>query len=205
MTGVWPLGAQVRTRVGRSLRPDSSMKTINRPSRLAFFERGPGLVLPRLHGILVALDGATLGLLHREPQAAEDAPDLRLPELDPVQALDENAHTLERPQLGAEAVLRRAPQQRTSQCLQLLVVQTRRATSRGHRSQCIDATFIEHRLSHVRGLPLLPASSMRPARKRLRTASSNRFVAMPRTQCSPSIGTTHERLNGCRDLGKLNS
>jgi hypothetical protein len=37
MIGVWPLGAQVRTRVGRSLRPDSSMKTISRPSRLAFF------------------------------------------------------------------------------------------------------------------------------------------------------------------------
>ena len=37
MIGVWPFGAQVRTRVGRSLRPDSSMKTISRPSRLAFF------------------------------------------------------------------------------------------------------------------------------------------------------------------------
>ena len=36
MIGVWPFGAQVRTRVGRSLRPDSSMKTISRPSRLAF-------------------------------------------------------------------------------------------------------------------------------------------------------------------------
>ena len=37
ITGVWPLGAQVRTRVGRSLIPDSSMKTIRRPSRWAFF------------------------------------------------------------------------------------------------------------------------------------------------------------------------
>ena len=37
MIGVCPLGAQVRTRVGRSLRPDSSMKTIKRPSRWAFF------------------------------------------------------------------------------------------------------------------------------------------------------------------------
>ena len=31
------LGRPVRTRVGHSLKPDSSMKTINRPSRLAFF------------------------------------------------------------------------------------------------------------------------------------------------------------------------
>lgn len=37
MMGVCPLGAQMRTRVGRSLRSDSSMKTISRPSRLAFF------------------------------------------------------------------------------------------------------------------------------------------------------------------------
>lgn len=35
MTGVLPLGAQVRTRVGRSLSPVSSLKTVNRPSRLA--------------------------------------------------------------------------------------------------------------------------------------------------------------------------
>ena len=37
MMGVCPLGAQVRTRVGRSLIPDSSTKTINRLSRRAFF------------------------------------------------------------------------------------------------------------------------------------------------------------------------
>ena len=36
-TGVSPFGAQVFTRVGRSLRPDSSTKTMVRPSRLAFF------------------------------------------------------------------------------------------------------------------------------------------------------------------------
>src|SRR5882672_1090879 len=48
---------------------------------------------------------------------------------------------------------------------------------------------------------VLPANSMRPARKRRRTDSSNRFVTMPRTQY-PSIGTTHDCLNGCHDLGK---
>ena len=37
MTGVCPTGAQVRTRVGRSDSPDSSTKTIKRPSRWAFF------------------------------------------------------------------------------------------------------------------------------------------------------------------------
>ena len=36
-TGVSPLGDQVRTRVGRSLSPDSSMKTMVCPRFLAFF------------------------------------------------------------------------------------------------------------------------------------------------------------------------
>jgi hypothetical protein len=36
-TGVQPLGAQVRTRVGRSDRPDSSMKTISRRWAAHFF------------------------------------------------------------------------------------------------------------------------------------------------------------------------
>lgn len=39
-TGVWPRGAHVRTTCGRSLNPDSSTKTIVRPSRAAFFNRG---------------------------------------------------------------------------------------------------------------------------------------------------------------------
>jgi hypothetical protein len=39
------------------------MKTISRPSRLAFFEGRPGLSLPRLHGLFVALNGPALGLL----------------------------------------------------------------------------------------------------------------------------------------------
>lgn len=37
ITGVCPLGAQVRTRVGRSDNPDSTMKAMTRPSRRAFF------------------------------------------------------------------------------------------------------------------------------------------------------------------------
>jgi hypothetical protein len=37
MTGVWPRGAQVRSTVGRSETPDSSMKTMVCPRRAAFF------------------------------------------------------------------------------------------------------------------------------------------------------------------------
>lgn len=42
MMGVCPLGAQVRTRVGRSLRPDSSMKAIHRPARTSCHRRRCG-------------------------------------------------------------------------------------------------------------------------------------------------------------------
>src|SRR6478735_1017814 len=49
---------------------------------------------------------------------------------------------------------------------------------------------------------VLPAKSMRPARKRRLTDSSSRFVIMPRTRYLQSIGTTHDWLNGCHDLRK---
>jgi hypothetical protein len=49
-----------------------------------FFEPRPSLALPGLHGLFVALNGATLWLLRREPQATQDSPDLCLAELDAV-------------------------------------------------------------------------------------------------------------------------
>lgn len=45
-----------------------------------FFEPGPALALLGLYGLLAALDGAALGLLHRETQAAQDALITRLSE-----------------------------------------------------------------------------------------------------------------------------
>lgn len=86
MTGVCPLGAQVRTRVGRSLMPDSSMKKIRRPLRWAFFERGPGAALELPHRFFVALDGTPLWLLGAQAQIAQNAPDVRRAETHAVQA-----------------------------------------------------------------------------------------------------------------------
>lgn len=64
-TGVCPLGAQVRTRVGRSLNPDSSMRTTVRPSRRAFFEQGPAFGLPLGDGGLVALQRLSIPMPRR--------------------------------------------------------------------------------------------------------------------------------------------
>jgi hypothetical protein len=109
--------------------------------------------VPGLHGVLIAFDGAALGLLHREPQRAEDAPYLGLAELDAELALDESAHALERPQLRAEAMVGRFVHEHAAQCLQLLLVQPCRTPSRGHGPQRIDAAFIEHGFPRICGLP----------------------------------------------------
>jgi hypothetical protein len=189
------------------------MKTINRPCRWAFFERRPGLALPGLHGILVALDGPALGLLHREPQATQDAPDLRLAELDTVQTFDDHANSLERPQLSAEAMLSGFVQQRPSQRLQLLAVQTSRAATRGHSAQRVDATLIEQRLPCVRGLPRHADRMRRFCRRLARQHHPTRSQAPPNrlvqsllhhvcTQYLPSIGTTLDDVSGCHDLRK---
>ena len=49
---------------------------------------------------------------------------------------------------------------------------------------------------------ILPAKSVRSARKRRRTVSSNRFVTIHRTQYVPRIATTHGGAIGCRALRK---
>ena len=49
---------------------------------------------------------------------------------------------------------------------------------------------------------VLPANSIRPARTRRRTVSSNRFVTILRFRLNPSIGITHDGINGCHDLLK---
>src|SRR5574340_410123 len=123
MTGVHPLGAQVRTRVGRSLIPDSSTKTITRPSRWAFFERGPSAPLPLAHCIFIALQGALLGLLHTETQRSENSPELGCAKPDAIQTLDDHAHSLERPEISAKAVLGRALQYRTAHPFKLWLIQ----------------------------------------------------------------------------------
>src|SRR5580658_4637220 len=138
MMGVCPLGAQVRTLVGRSLMPDSSTKTISRPSRRAFFKGRPGAALPVAHGILVALDGPLLGLLRAKAQRAQDAPNLRLAKANAVHAFDDRAHTLESPQFSAKSVFGGALQQGGTNSRQLLLIELGRASSLEHLSQRID-------------------------------------------------------------------
>jgi len=66
ITGVWPRGAQVRTRVGRVLSPLSSMKTMVRPSSPAFFYRWPLNPLPAADLGFVTLNSAAFWALAAE-------------------------------------------------------------------------------------------------------------------------------------------
>jgi hypothetical protein len=124
------LSALVRTRVGRSLMPDSSTKTISRLSRTGFFLRaGHDTAFPATHGFFFVLDGALLRILHAKAQGAKDSPDLRLAELDVVQPFDKHSHTLERPKLCTKAVLGRLLQNGSAQTFQLGLVQSGRTAS----------------------------------------------------------------------------
>lgn len=131
-----------RVRVGRSDNPDSSMKAIGLPWAEHFFERRPGLALPLVHGRIVALDGAPLGLLRAEAHAAQYAPDMYFAESDAIQALDERAHPLERPQLSTRAVRQCPLQQHRPQTLSLPGVELPRPPD-CHRPQGIDVAFIK--------------------------------------------------------------
>ena len=117
-----------------------------------------------------------LGLLHREPQASQDAPGLRLAELDVVRPIDDCAQPLERPQLGAEAMRGGLAQQRTPERLQLLAIRTRRPAACGHRWQSVDAALIQHRLPRASG-QARHTHCMRGLRRRLaRQQHSPRFA-----------------------------
>lgn len=132
--------------------PDSSTKTISLPSRWAFFKRRPGAALPAVHGILIALDCALVRLLRTKTQRAQNAPDMGLAEAHAVHALNENAHALDRPQLGPKSMGCRALQEGGAYLRQLCLLQLCGPTPLRYGPQCVDATFIEQCLPCVHRL-----------------------------------------------------
>lgn len=67
--------------------------------------------------------------------------------------VDDSAHTLERPQLGAKSLACRTLQHGGTNSRQLLLIKLGQASPLGHISQGIDAAFIKKPLSCVHGLP----------------------------------------------------
>src|SRR6266496_3572993 len=97
-TGVWPRGAHVRQRCGRSLNPLSSMKTMVRPSFLAFFLTSASDPSPLQNLGFVPFPGASRRSLATPTQLPQNAPCLRGIVLHSAFVLDQLRHTRRRPQ-----------------------------------------------------------------------------------------------------------
>jgi hypothetical protein len=108
-----------------------------------FFKRRPGAPLSGTHGIFIPFDSAFVGLLGAETQAAQDSPNLRLPEAHPMHAFDDGGHALECPQFSAKSIFSWASQDGCTHSSQLLLVQLGRAPTLWYGSQCINTAFIE--------------------------------------------------------------
>src|ERR1043166_8663832 len=102
-TGVWPRGAQVRTRCGRSLKPLWSTNTIVRRSWRAFFYFRPAPTLPPLDGRFVALGGPAHRALTTPVEATQNPPHMSGMKLLPRLSLDQIGHAPSRPERSAVA------------------------------------------------------------------------------------------------------
>jgi len=152
-TGLSPFTAQVRTRVGRCENPDSSMKTISRPSLRAFFEPWPGALLPVHDRHLVAFQRTALRLLAGKTHLPEQAPDMHFAVPNPELALDEHAYSLECPQRRAKAVRGGAFHQGNLQSPQFLRSEQARPSAFAHVAQRVDPLGFQHILPAVYRLP----------------------------------------------------
>jgi hypothetical protein len=133
--------------------PDSSIKTISRPSLWAFFKGRPLAAFPAAHNILVALNGPFFGLLRGKAKRAQDAPDLGLAEMHAMHALDNDTDSFECPQLSAKAVLGWILQNGTAQFFELRLIESGRTAPQRHCAQGINSALLEKRFPCVYGLP----------------------------------------------------
>jgi len=92
--------------------PDSSSKTIQRRSRLAFFYPRPGLFDPGRDLGFVSLGGAPGGLLPAPAHRPQKPPDVARVVIDRSRLLDHLGHPLERPEVGRVPVGSGSLQQR---------------------------------------------------------------------------------------------
>jgi hypothetical protein len=129
------------------------MKTITRRSCWAFFEQRPGALLPVRNRLLVALDGPLLRLLAGKAHRPQNAPDMDVAVPETEALLDQQAHSLERPQIGAVPGRYRSGQQGLAKFLELLGPHPGRPTALAHLAQSIDALLLQYAQPAIHGLP----------------------------------------------------
>ena len=109
------------------------------PDLHAFFYAWPLNATPANNGWLVSLAGPTLRLLAGPAQLPENAPDLAGVIANVKASLDHCSHTLQRPQLGAKAVMGRALPQQFQQLLAPLDAELQRPARNRFGRQRLDA------------------------------------------------------------------
>lgn len=127
-TGVWPRGAQVRARWGRSLSPLSSTKTMVCPCFCAFFKLRPALLLPAPDGHLVPLQRPPRRTLATPAQLPQQSPHVGRMVLDGALAADQFSHATRRPQAGGVSQRFRPLLQPLLQALHIRRTQSRLAS-----------------------------------------------------------------------------
>ena len=121
--GVCPAGAQVRTTLGMSIKPDSSAKTMWAPSRAAFFYARPVLLLPALDLVFIPLHSAPFRFLHAPSEAVQQTADMIAVILDRELAADQFGNAGRGPQIGSPAMRRGSLEKQTNQALALSGIQ----------------------------------------------------------------------------------
>jgi hypothetical protein len=108
--------------------PDSSRKTIAAFRRVAFFYSRPVLLDPGTNALLIALDGASRGLLWREPQAMQHTTDMRgvIPHAEA--ALNQPTHPRTGPQVRGQPRNLRTLDEHPTQAREVAATQAPRPT-----------------------------------------------------------------------------
>jgi hypothetical protein len=93
-------------------------------------------------GLRIALDGPLLRLLALEAHGLQNAPDMDVAVLDAEVFLDEQAYSLDRPQIGAVSGGHRPGQQGFAQRFDLFSRHEARASALAHLAQAVDAFLL---------------------------------------------------------------
>src|ERR1035441_4550433 len=112
--GVCPCGAQVRTTLGISRKPDSSAKTRWAPSLAAFFYARPLLLFPPLDLVFIALQRSPLWLLWSPSQVMHQAPYMVWVVAHTKLALNHLCNTRRSPQIGPVTLRHRSLEQQAN-------------------------------------------------------------------------------------------
>jgi hypothetical protein len=98
------LGAQVRISAGSREKPASSIQTIVRSSRSAFFDQRPGFLAPVINGSIIALAGTLDWLLDAPANSTQQATGMVVVVGDPKFSANQLSNPLLVPDVAKETV-----------------------------------------------------------------------------------------------------